>query len=71
MEYTWWMVENIYQYKITNSSVKKILSKYYSSLGKVDQIYKFSSVGLNSIIFFFTIKKKKYLIKIINNSDNI
>jgi thiamine kinase-like enzyme len=71
VEYTWWMVENIYQYKITNSSVKKILSKYYSSLGKVDQIYKFSSVGFNSIIFFFTIKKKKYLIKILNNPDYI
>ena len=64
-------MENIYQYKITNSSVKKILSKHYSSLGKADRIYKFSSVGFNSIIFLFIIKKKKYLIKILTNPDYI
>ena len=62
---------NIYQYNFTILKVKKILSEKYSSLGKVNNIRSFKNNGQNSIIFYFFCNKKKYLIKIIPNPDEI
>ena len=65
------MVENIYQSNIIKFNVKKILLSYYSNLGKIGRIYKFSKEGFNSQIYVFFINKKKYIIKIIPNPDDI
>ena len=65
------MVENIYQYNFTIQKVKKILSEKYSLLGKVSNLKLFENSGQNSIIFYFTCNKNKYLIKIIEEPDKI
>tara|TARA_B100000767_G_scaffold275264_1_gene311331 strand:+ start:12386 stop:13441 length:1056 start_codon:yes stop_codon:yes gene_type:complete len=65
------MVENIYQYNFTIRKVKKILSEKYSLLGKVSNLKLFDNNGQNSIIFYFTCSKNKYLIKIIEEPDKI
>ncbi len=51
--------------------INKILRENYSSLGKIEKIYNFRTSGLNSIIFYFETKKKKFLIKIIPDPNKI